>query len=233
VRLIFGGMKKILKSGLCRPVRFIEGMRSSADKVFCIGRNKTGTTSLNTALNNMGYRMAPQGPAELLIEEWSRRDFKKLASYCRYYDAFQDTPFSCPYTFIALDQVYKNAKFVLTIRGSADEWYQSLTKAHSKLFGGGDLPNSRQLKEAEYRYKGYMWDVHRLLYGVIEDQEYDKAIYSDHYNRHNEMVINYFRWRPEKLLIINVSDFNAYKNLAMFLGKKVADDADFPWKNKT
>ena len=50
-------------------------------KVFCIGLNKTGTTSLELALQELGYRMGNQPTAELLIEPWARRDFGPIIEF--------------------------------------------------------------------------------------------------------------------------------------------------------
>ena len=51
-----------------------------AAKVFCIGRNKTGTTSVERALQDMGYRLGNQRAGELLLEDWARRDFRRIVA---------------------------------------------------------------------------------------------------------------------------------------------------------
>ena len=73
-------------------------------QIFCIGRNKTGTTSLAEALTELGIIVGEQNLAEHLIHDWARRDFRRLFLYCRTAQAFQDIPFSLPFTFQALDQ---------------------------------------------------------------------------------------------------------------------------------
>jgi hypothetical protein len=47
-------------------------------KVFCIGRNKTGTTTIEAVLHAFGYRLGVQRQGELLLEDWSRRDFGRI-----------------------------------------------------------------------------------------------------------------------------------------------------------
>ena len=76
------------------------------EKVFCIGANKTGTTSIAALLESLGYRLAPQIEAERMIDDWSRRDFRRLLKFCEKYDAFQDVPFSLDYTFQAFDTYF-------------------------------------------------------------------------------------------------------------------------------
>src|SRR5690606_32403789 len=102
--------------------------------MFCIGLNKTGTTTLETGLKAFNYKMGDQKTGELLFKDWYKRDFKKIIALAKTADAFQDAPFSFPFTFIALDQHFPNAKFILTVRDSPEQWYKSLTTFHSKLW---------------------------------------------------------------------------------------------------
>jgi len=75
-------------------------------KIFCIGLNKTGTTSLKVEMEKLGYVVGNQLQAELLFDDWIKRDFKRLIRYCYTAQFFQDIPFSCPYTFITLDHAF-------------------------------------------------------------------------------------------------------------------------------
>jgi hypothetical protein len=63
-------------------------------KVFCIGRNKTGTTSMARAVVSLGFKLGKQSRAERLLEDWGKRDFCRIIRYCKSADAFQDIPFS-------------------------------------------------------------------------------------------------------------------------------------------
>ena len=95
------------------------------------------------------------------------------------------------------------------------------------------FPTAEDVKQYSYRYQGYLWDCQRWLYGISEEQAYDPDIYKAHYEAHNAAVIDYFRWLPDKLLILNITEDQAYWKLAQFLGKTVSKDAQFPWENKT
>lgn len=186
-------------------------------KIFCIGRNKTGTTSLKSALKGLGFRIGDQAAAEKLIEDWARHDFGRIIRYCSSADAFQDIPFSLPHTFAALDQSFPDCKFILTIRNSADEWFDSLLAFHSAVFADGHLPRAEHLKRATYRELGWMWRAHQLIYGCEENSAYDKLTYTQHYEKHNSAVLDYFRHREEDLLVLNVSDPDAMRRLCTFL----------------
>jgi hypothetical protein len=193
-------------------------------KVFVIGRNKTGTTSLMKALSDLGYKMGYQRQAELLMEDWAKRDFRRLIRYCHKSDAFQDVPFSHHYTFQAMDAAFPKSKFILSIRGSSDEWYQSLIRYRIKLFekrtGEKRMPTIEEYKCDPYIYEGYLWR-NRQLIGVAMDSSdvYPEENYKAHYQRHNELVIDYFRHRPEDLLVINLADPDSMQKLCHFLGK--------------
>lgn len=203
-------------------------------KVFGIGNNKTGTTSLEKAMKDLGFKGGNQSFAELnLMQSWAKRDFEPIIDYCKTAEFFQDVPFSKPFTFIALDQAYPKSKFILTVRDSPEQWYNSLTKFHAKLWGkDGRIPTKEDLQNAPYIYKGWAWNMNRLMSITPENDPYNKEILIQSYIAHNNQVKEYFKHRSDNLLILNVSKPNAYKELCDFLNIKT-EKADFPWENKT
>ncbi len=201
-------------------------------KIFCIGRNKTGTTSLQKALADLGYILGDQARAELLIDDYKARRFARLIEYCSTAQAFQDIPFSLPYTFITMDQAFPGSKFILTIRDSAEQWYQSLTRFHSKLFGNGTIPTRWDLENAAYRHRGYMWKAMLVAHDAPENDLYNKEALIKSYEHHNDSVLGYFRFRKDDLLVINPSDKDSYARLCDFLEKKPLYE-HFPWENKS
>lgn len=208
-------------------------LKKTKPKLFCIGLNKTGTTTLETVLKQFQYKLGNQAKAELLIEDWHRGNFKPIIKFCSTAEAFQDIPFSLPHTYKALDENFKNAKFILTERDSAEQWYTSLTRFHSKLWADGErIPTIEDLKKADYRAPGYTYRANRYMYNTPESDPYNKAQMLKFYNAHNQAVKSYFKNRPEKLLTINVSNASDYAKLCLFLNKPVSA-TDFPWKNKT
>lgn len=187
-------------------------------KIFAIGRNKTGTTSLGAALDAAGFRVARQTPAESMTEDWAKRDFRNIVKYCKTADVFQDVPFSMAYTYQAVDQAYPGSQFILTLRDSGEQWFNSLTQYHTKLIGKNRLPTVEDLKEYPYVYKGWMWRQQQIVYGADERTLYDKEKYIAHYEKHNADIIEYFRFRPQDLLVLNLAEKNAGEKLGSFLG---------------
>jgi len=189
-------------------------------KVFCIGCNKTGTTSIGVALESLGYRVGDQQVAERLIGDWARRDFRRIVEYCHSADAFQDVPFSLDDTYQALDEAFPGSKFVLTVRGSADEWFDSLTRFHTRLVGKNRLPTAEDLRSFEYNKPGWMWEAHRAIFlgGADESLLYNHEYYKQQYVAHNHAVQKYFRRRRGDLLVLNLGTSNAMDSLCRFLG---------------
>jgi hypothetical protein len=202
-------------------------------KIFCIGRNKTGTTSLAKAMKDLGFKVGKQREAEALLDDWVKRDFSSIISYCMRSEFFQDVPFSLPYTYIALDQAFPGSKFILTIRDNPDQWYSSLINFHGKLWGNGNIPPKvEDLKKAIDPVTGTVYNKFKKIMNIPDEILYNKKIYIEHYMWHNKMVIDYFWHRKNDLLVLNVSENCAYQKLCAFLNVK-SDKVDFPWENKT
>lgn len=202
-------------------------------KIFCIGLNKTGTTSLKVEMGYQGIVVGNQRKAELLFDDWVKRDFKKLKRYCYTAQFFQDAPFSYPYTFIALDQFFPGSKFILTVRNSPEQWYSSLARFHGKIWGNGNIPpTAEDLKNAPYIYKGFAYHARMHALPVTDENPYDKDILIDYYRTLNKNVKDYFRHRPEDLLVINLAKKGDYARFCKFLGVEQKKDT-FPWENKT
>ncbi len=201
-------------------------------KIFCIGRNKTGTTSLKRAFQSLNIVVGNQRQAEQLLRDYQNGKFDRIIEYCKTAQFFQDAPFSYPDTFKHLDVAYPGSKFILTVRNNPEQWYNSVTKFHAKLFAEGNLPTKADLLSAEYVWKGWMWEANRAIYNTPENDPYNKEILTAAYTKHNEEVIEYFKDRPNDLIVVNVSDKSSYKKLMDFL-KIQSPFNDFPWENQT
>lgn len=202
-------------------------------KFFCIGANKTGTTSLQKAFKELGFIIGNQRKAELLANNCFTKNYLPLFKYCETAEVFQDVPFSFGEIYKKLDETFPNSKFILSIRDSSEQWYNSLTKFHAKLFGNGEILTWEVIKNIDYVYKGWSYQNRINEFGLTENEDpYDKTKLITHYESRNHEIINYFENRPNDLLIINLSDPNAYQKFCDFIGVK-AEKSTFPWENKT
>ena len=189
------------------------------DKVFCIGMNKTGTTSLKFEFIRLKYNVAPQRDIERKFWAYKTNRWDVIIDYCKKYEFFQDFPFSFPNTYKEIDKEF-NAKFILTIRNSADEWYDSLIRFQKKtgaFNSNGNLPTANNLKDAVYIRKGWMYDTHMTLFDVTDADLYNKEKLVKAYNDYNNEVIDYFGDRDD-FMIINLSETDSYSKFKKFIG---------------
>ncbi len=206
---------------------------SSKPKIFVIGLGKTGTTTMDVLLREFGFRVGNQRQGEKLLEHWYKRDFKPILDLTKTADAFQDVPFGLPYTFEVLHAQYPNAKFILTLRDSAEQWADSLIRFHSSIFADGKrVPTIEDLKNATYIFKGRAYLANRWIYNTPEDDPYHRDSLIRFYQNHEAQVRNYFRSIPDSLLVINVSTQSDFLSLTHFLEVKT-NRTNFPWENKT
>lgn len=206
-------------------------LENNHKKIFCIGRNKTGTSSLKVFFENFDFRVGNQQKAERLFPYLAKGNLEPIIDYCKTAQVFQDCPFSYPYTYQHLDKAFPDSLFILSIRDSPEQWYHSLINFRIKHFGF--LPKKQDLKNANYAYKGYLWDTHQYLYNIKETDIFNEEILKNHYLRYNREVIEYFEGR-ENLIVINVSQKKDFARLCNFLGLTTQKKMDsFPWENKT
>lgn len=174
-------------------------------KVFCIGFHKTGTTSLEVALKKLGYRVTGSfGTKEPdIAEKVHELAYAKVAEY----DAFEDNPW--PILYKELDERFPGSKFILT-RRPAEAWMRSQVKD----FATTETP------------------MRRWIYGQEAGcPEGNEDIYIARYQRHNREVLDYFKDRPDDLLVIDLPNDDGWSRLCPFLGVD-APDEPFPHANK-
>ncbi|MCE9612799.1 MAG: hypothetical protein K8T26_00895 [Lentisphaerae bacterium] len=202
-------------------------------KLFGIGLNKTGTKSLEVAYLKLGYRIGQQAVFESLFDDFvaGRRDafFREVDRF----EAFQDIPFSIPGAYRILVEHYPDARYILTVRDSVEQWVSSMLRFHAKLFGSrGATPTSGDLARATYVAPGWVQRVMTQGYGASPDNPYDPARLRDIYEFHVADVTRFFADRPGQLLVLNVESPDAHIALSRFLGMD-GRLAAFPHKNIT
>lgn len=173
-------------------------------KVFAIGFQKTGTSSLGKALETLGYQvggywdfrdMANQ--EGLTWEEIEHRAFELAERF----DAFKDTPW--PVLYKKLDERYPGSKFILVTRDS-EKWIQSASKdfmAHPNM-------------------------IHRLIYGC-DFPVGNEQVWIDRYEQHNRDVVAYFSGRPNDFVSMHLDRGEVtFKSICGFLKCEIPDE---PW----
>ncbi len=190
--------------------------------------NKTGTTSLLEFMKIHGYACGDQAEGEMLIKDLNVNDWSGFVDYCDSAEFFQDLPFSGTKSLSVLAENYPDAKYILTIRNSAEIWYNSLVAFHQSVFG--NPLNKDTLKESPYRYHGFAWHANRFLYTSPESDPYQRASLINDYEEHIRIAKRTFD-TDTSLLVLNLSEPNSVNRLSTFLGIK-SKVATMPWLNK-
>src|SRR5438105_12611610 len=149
----------------------------SRPKIFGIGFHKTGTSSLQRALEILGYRCCSDVG---IYDENITHTARNLAfALIPKFDAFRDNPW--PILFKELDAHIPRSKFILTVRDE-NKWIQSVVNH----FGTNVTP------------------MRKWIYGVGFPKG-NESIYLDRYRAHNRDVRAYFSNRPGDLLEIDIT----------------------------
>ncbi|SEP99527.1 hypothetical protein SAMN05216548_102129 [Faunimonas pinastri] len=173
-------------------------------KVFGIGLNKTGTSTLGECLMTLGYRHVSFRSD--MLGHWTRRHFTPILDETEKFDSFEDWPW--PLLFKEFYWRYGDrARFVLTRRSSPEVWVESLKK-HSL-----NTHPDRPMRPVIYGYK------------YPHGREREHVAF---YERHNAEARAFFaREAPHLLLELCWEDGDRWDKLCAFLGHPVPD-APFP-----
>jgi len=178
-------------------------------KVFCIGFQKTGTSSLAKALQALGYSVGDAIKPLNREVNWRAPDprpeiIEKVLSVVEGVDAFQDSP--AAFVFKELDAAHPKAKFILTLR-DAEAWLES----YRRYFPDQNNP------------------LRRWMYGV-DGLSGHEARYRELYEAQNAAIIAYFENRPDDFLIMDLNKGDGWLKLVNFLGEGALKP--FPHANK-
>lgn len=184
-------------------------------RIFGIGMQKTATTSLHHALVKLGYDSAHWKSAHWAKAIWDEMKESGRSRTLEKNYALCDLPI--PILFRELDAAYPGSKFILTIRDE-DQWVNSVRSHWSDK-----NPWRGQWDTDPFTHK-----IHREVYGRVK---FDEEPMRDRYRRHNTEVLEYFKDRPQDLLVMNMSGGAGWYELCGFLRKQVPN-APYPRENK-
>lgn len=180
--------------------------------VFCLGLSKTGTTSLNDALDILGYRsfhlppIAHAAPDGTIRSDWPWWVYK--------YNALTDLTVAVLHRELYAE--FPNAKFIYT-RRDMESWLNSCRRHFTK-----DLSDMRVEQK-----QTYLNDLCDAFYG---SHLYDREMYRATYERHDAEVMSLYGDKPN-FMLYDLTDGAGWGPLCTFLDKPVPD-APFPSANK-
>lgn len=192
--------------------------------VFGVGLGRTGTASLNTAFNDLGWRsihFPKDADTRRQVTDWLRASERPQPLRLRrleVVDGLTDSPIAACYQ--GFGQSYPDAKFVLTVRDTK-AWLESCAALFSELAEVfRDHPTHPVIEYtttlANHRYGGTSFDSDRL---------------ADVQEEHDVGVTDWARRNGIDLLVIDVADPDAYATLSEFLNG-TRTDGRFPLKNR-
>lgn len=165
-------------------------------KVFGIGFQKTGTTTLGVIFERLGYRTAGYhqfrnlaAQEEVTMEAIEAQALRIAADH----DAAKDTPW--PVLYESLDRAFPGSKFIHVTR-EPRAWIASAVKDFAAW------PDS----------------IHQAIYGVPCPKGHED-IWLERYERHNREVAAYFADRPDDCLFLRLEDGVTFEAVCDFLGE--------------
>lgn len=186
------------------------------NKIFGIGYSKTGTTSLTKALQMLGIN-ALHFPFHAMrhSNEELTLNYDRLQAR----EAYTDTPI--PLFYKDIDKKFPGSKFILTVR-DMDAWLRSCEKNH---VWPGEYVHDKAIRNQAYVRT--LLNLHYELYGAVSFQR--EAFRRSHEN-YIEDVMNYFKDRPDDLIVMDVCCGDGWQKLCAFLEKEIPD-VPFPRTN--
>ena len=166
-------------------------------KVFGIGMNKTGTTTLGECLRTLGYRHTSYDLE--LLRCLHCGDLEPIFAVTDQFDSFEDWPW--PLIYKELDERYPGSRFILTTRKSTSVWMRSLLK-HAERTGPTEM--------------------REIVYGHAMPRG-NEAAHTEKYESHNAAVREYFRDRPLQFLEICWENGDGWTELCRILDKPIPD----------
>ncbi|GAA5799702.1 hypothetical protein HPULCUR_005119 [Helicostylum pulchrum] len=199
-------------------------------QVIGAGLGRTGTDSLKTALNILGYNTHhlkclltdPTLNHDAFFEAYVNRETADWDQLYANYDAAVD--FSAATFYYDLHKKYPEAKVLLTVR-SADSWYNSVkntifrTASQFPMVNEGDVGFSVQRLCAALCMDGHIFNPELFL-----QEEKLKKMYTDH------IADVKARIPADQLLVLELGE--GWERLCEFLGKDVPE-VPYPTSNST
>lgn len=199
------------------------------NKIFNIGLPRTGTTSLNAAVNMLGFKSIhnPKKFRKQAMEGQYRFDDDDWRALTNFGEHF----------YPQLDQAYPNSKFILTVRDEMDwlrSWEQQIGAST-----GDEVPTRRawtrplRLWERKIRrifeYDFRITHMHARIdiFGTYKFHA-ERCLYV--YRLHQKNALEYFKGRAHDLLLMDICGGDGWETLCPFLEIDEIPEEPFPYK---
>ncbi|MDN3643383.1 sulfotransferase [Lutimonas halocynthiae] len=123
-----------------------------SSKVFCIGYNKTGTTSLGKSLELLGYRNSSFNRT-IWRNYYAKGNTSEILKYASKFDSFDDLPWLKEDMIPVLDQTFPGSKFIYLERDE-ESWKKSMYNWRYKTFE--EYPDLEESFNDYQRHKSFV-----------------------------------------------------------------------------
>lgn len=185
-------------------------------KVFGIGLSRTGTKSLTISLNQLGFNIVHYPNDTKTLQELMAGNYNlSILQDC---DGITDITTVSYYP--QLDRLFPNSKFILTVR-EKESWLKGIEAHwHNKPVFDTNPENEDKMRLRRFLrlavYGTYTFNADRLAYV---------------YDLHHKNVMDYFKDRPESLLVLNICGGEGWEVLCPFLERSILQE-EFPVMSK-
>jgi Sulfotransferase domain len=192
------------------------GQKADKPKVFGLGLSRTGTRSLTSGLQMLGFDCSHYPIDEDTYIEIANAQYD--LTLLRYFDGLTDIT-TIP-IYQQLDKQYPGSKFILTLR-EKESWLGSVSRHYYNRPAFKDVEDPDE--EVHLRMRQFLRAAVYGCYNFCRDR------FSWVYDQHVRDVQAYFKDRPEDLLVINICEGEGFERLAPFLDRPVPAEG-FPHK---
>jgi tetratricopeptide (TPR) repeat protein len=185
-------------------------------KVFGIGMPKTGTTTLASALQILGFEIVDFRNT-LTMELWCEEDL-------HLFDAFTDSPVSIG--FEKYYHLFPNSKFIYTTR-PIDDWQESMLGQWRRHYALADYAETRAEfdRPDRFHYGVQFRDINHLLFTNYETLPEGNRVF-------DARVRRFFEDKPpERFLEFDLFSGHGWSELCRFFGVPIPAEP-FPWQNR-
>jgi hypothetical protein len=205
-------------------------------KIVGVGLSKTGTSSLNEALNLLGFKSIHYDTVRLNdVLDGSSPD----PDFRRYDDVDAVTDLPAAYFYDELMAAYPLSKAILTIRDE-EAWWRSIAAHFNELSpvqGPVSIGFKKRARYNAYRIafekfpadssdRDFRTNLRNYVYGSTSALRF---LYIKKYREHNERVVRTIA--PDRLLVIDVTAGEGWEKLCPFLGREIPS-VRFPHANR-
>jgi hypothetical protein len=193
----------------------VQNEKGAKARIFGIGLSRTGTKSLSRALKMLGITVRHYPADEQTYNDLIHGNYRlTILDEC---EAITDITVSQYYA--QLDRAFPGSKFILTVR-DRESWLRSMEK-HWK-----DKPVYSDDPEEKTHMKMRRF-LRAAVYGV---RHFNSERLSFVYDLHYRNVIEYFKDKPDQLLVLNITRGEGWDKLCPFLERPIPV-TDFPYVN--